>query len=196
MTDGSERTGGSGTIVFHVSCTYPARTPWRRSYLILFTRFSGYNYLAFDVIGDLAFGSPFGMIKAAKDMAPVVKSQTNAMATYGNEEAEIDVRYFPAVQILNERGDYSASMGVLPPWVRPLLKKFHPWYRKGSVSTANLAGIAIAAVSKRFKTPTDRVDLLSKLQEGKDDEGKPMGRPELTAEALTQLIAGSDTTSK
>lgn len=136
------------------------------------------------------------MIKAAKDMAPVVKSQTNAMATYGNEEAEIDVRYFPAVQILNERGDYSASMGVLPPWVRPLLKKFHPWYRKGSVSTANLAGIAIAAVSKRFKTPTDRVDLLSKLQEGKDDEGKPMGRPELTAEALTQLIAGSDTTSK
>lgn len=54
--------------------------------------------------------------------------------------------------------------------------------------------IAIAAVRKRFKTPTDRVDLLSKLQEGKDDEGKPMGRPELIAEALTQLIAGSDTT--
>jgi len=154
-----------------------------------------YNYLAFDVIGDLAFGSPFGMIEAAKDMAPVAKSQTNAMATYGSEEAEVDVGYFPAVRILNERGDYSASMGVLPPWVRPLLKKFHPWYRKGSVSTANLAGIAIAAVAKRLKTPVDRVDLLSKLQLGKDDEGKPMGRPELTAEALTQLIAGSDTTS-
>jgi len=75
------------------------------------------------------------------------------------------------------------------------LKKFHPWYRKGSVATANLAGLAIAAVSKRLKSPTDRVDLLSKLQQGKDDEGKPMGRPELTAEALTQLIAGSDTTS-
>jgi len=39
------------------------------------------------------------------------------------------------------------------------------------------------------------VDLLSKLQAGKDDEGKPMGRLELTAEALTHLIAGSDTTS-
>ena len=157
---------------------------------------SGYNYLAFDVIGDLAFGSPFGMLKAAKDIAPVVKSQSGAMEAYGNEEAEVAVEYFPAVQILNERGDYSASMGVLPPWVRPLLKKFHPWYRQGSVSTANLAGLAIAAVSKRLKTPTDRVDLLSKLQDGKDDEGKPMGRPELTAEALTQLIAGSDTTSK
>ena len=136
------------------------------------------------------------MLKAAKDIAPVAKSHASAMATYGDEGAKVDVEYFPAVRILNERGDYSASMGVLPPWVRPLLKKFHPWYRQGSVSTANLAGIAVAAVSKRLQTPTDRVDLLSKLQGGKDDEGKPMGRPELTAEALTQLIAGSDTTSK
>jgi benzoate 4-monooxygenase len=40
------------------------------------------------------------------------------------------------------------------------------------------------------------VDLLSKLQEGKAEEGKPMGRPELTAEALTQLIAGSSTAFK
>ena len=156
----------------------------------------GYNYLAFDVIGDLAFGSPFGMLQAAEDAAPVAKSQTDAMATYGKEEAEVDIEYFPAVRILNERGDYSASMGVLPPWIRPFLKKFHPWYRKGSASTANLAGIAIAAVCKRLKTPVDRTDLLSKLQKGKDDEGKPMGPPELTAEALTQLIAGSDTTSK
>ena len=60
----------------------------------------------------------------------------------------------------------------------------------------NLAGVAVAAVSKRLKTTTDRVDILSKLQEGKDDKGKPVGLPELTAEALTQLIAGSDNTSK
>ena len=192
VTGGSERTDGSGTIVFHVSLTPRC---FRLCGLVV-TLLSGYNYLAFDVIGDLSFGSPFGMITAAKDAAAVVKSQTNAMATYGNEEIEVDVEYFPAVRILNERGDYSASMGVLPPWLRPILKKYHPWYRKGSVSTANLAGLAIAAVSKRLKTPVDRADLLSKLQQGKDDEGKPMGRPELTAEALTQLIAGSDTTSK
>ena len=49
---------------------------------------------------------------------------------------------------------------------------------------------------RRGTAPTDRTDLLGKLQEGKDDEGNPMGREELTAEALTQLIAGSDTTSK
>jgi benzoate 4-monooxygenase len=54
----------------------------------------------------------------------------------------------------------------------------------------------VAAVEKRLQEPSDRNDLLSKLQHGKDAEGNPMGRAELTAEALTQLIAGSDTTSK
>lgn len=193
--DGLARTDGSGLIAFRVS-GFNFCSDSRAHIDLAYYPSSGYNYLAFDVIGDLAFGSPFGMLKVAKDIAPVVTSQTNAMATYGDEGAKMDVKYFPAVRILNERGDYSASMGVLPPWVRPLLKKFHPWYRKGSVAAANLAGIAIAAVAKRLQTPTDRVDLLSKLLEGKDDEGQPMGRPELTAEALTQLIAGSDTTSK
>jgi len=108
----------------------------------------------------------------------------------------VEVLHVPALQILNDRGEYSASMGVLPPWWRPILKNLHPWYRNGRKATVNLAGIAVAAVSKRLATPnSDRIDLLSKLQEGKDDEGRPMGREELTAEALTQLIAGSDTTS-
>lgn len=128
------------------------------------------------------------MIEGAKDVAPVAKPSSNG--------TDMEIIHIPAIQILNDRGEYSASMGVLPPWFRPLVKKFHPWYRNGSKAVTNLAGIAIAAVAKRIDSPTDRIDLLSKLQEGKDDEGKPMGRPELTAEALTQLIAGSDTTSK
>lgn len=41
----------------------------------------------------------------------------------------------------------------------------------------------------------ERVDLLARLMEGKDENGETLGREELTAEALTQLIAGSDTTS-
>ncbi|KAG1823417.1 cytochrome P450 [Suillus subaureus] len=152
-----------------------------------------YNYLAFDIIGDLAFGSPFGMVLNAKDSAPVAISQKDAMNSYGsqNECAYVDI---PAVQILNDRGEFSASMGVLPPaWRRWVL--LLPWYRKGGIAVKNLAGLAVAAVAKRFTTPTDRVDLLSKLQEGRDDEGNLMGKEELTAEALTQLIAGSDTTS-
>jgi len=61
----------------------------------------------------------------------------------------------------------------------------------------NLAGIAVARVSQRLDNPSKdgRVDLLARLQEGRDEAGQPLGRQELTAEALTQLIAGSDTTS-
>jgi benzoate 4-monooxygenase len=60
----------------------------------------------------------------------------------------------------------------------------------------NLAGIAAARVNDRLEnTKSDRVDLLARLMEGRDAKGDPMGLPELTAEALTQLIAGSDTTS-
>jgi len=54
------------------------------------------------------------------------------------------------------------------------------------------------AVKKRLAMEEgmlNRVDLLSRLQEGKDADGNNMGREELTAEALTLLIAGSDTTS-
>jgi benzoate 4-monooxygenase len=49
-----------------------------------------YNYLAFDVIGDLAFGAPFGMLDAAKDIAPVAISTGSSLKTI----------YIPAVQIL------------------------------------------------------------------------------------------------
>ncbi|KAF9510929.1 hypothetical protein BS47DRAFT_1471747 [Hydnum rufescens UP504] len=133
-----------------------------------------YNYLAFDIIGDLAFGSPFGMLEAGRDAAPVLAPG----------EAPDKIKHLPAIQILNDRGTYSAS------WASLL-------HGPGRLSNAvqNLAGIAVAAVEKRLREPSDRNDLLAKLQEGKDAQGNPMGRSELTAEALTQLIAGSDTTS-
>ena len=147
-----------------------------------------YNYLAFDIIGDLAFGAPFGMLEAARDIAPV------ALPLPGNEMKTI---YIPAVQLLNMRGDFSASMGVLPPWVRPLMK-YMPWYAQGGKAVRHLHGIAVAAVEKRLADPAagERGDLLARLQNGKDEDGNPMGKQELIAEALTQLIAGSDTTSK
>lgn len=142
------------------------------------------------------------MVEAAQDSAPVARSQKDAIAHYSDASnttsaADSDgaIVEIPAVQILNDRGDYAASMGVLPPWWRPFVRRI-PWYARGNAAVKNLAGLAVAAVAKRLAMPTERTDLLSKLQEGKDDEGNPMGREELTAEALTQLIAGSDTTSK
>jgi len=83
------------------------------------------NYLAFDIVGDLAFGRPFGMIKAAKNFAAVPKDQKAAMMdSYGtvNGNSSIEIEGIPAVKTLNGRGEFSTSMGVLPPWWRPLVR--------------------------------------------------------------------------
>ena len=154
---------------------------------------TGANYLAFDIVGDLAFGAPFGMVNAAKDFAVVPRDEQDQDSAMSGKS--VAVTEIPAVKILNGRGEYSMSMGVLPGWWRPYVAKL-PWYTQGGQDVKTLAGIAIMAVAKRLATTTDRVDLLSKLQESRDGNGNPMGKAELTAEALTLLIAGSDTTSK
>lgn len=116
-----------------------------------------YNYLAFDIIGDLAFGSPFDMLRAGRDSAPVAKPDGPTL-------------HLPAVEILNYRGTYSASLGVVPAWARyvcfvlrgavvvtishiwplhsgclmiyrPYIRKYVPWYSKGSEAVKNLAGV-------------------------------------------------------
>lgn len=142
------------------------------------------NALAFDVIGDLAFGSPFGMLD--RDAADIV-----AITTESGE-----VIHAAAVRILNERGEFSATQGSLPPWIRPYTKYLDPWFARGQASVNNLAGIARNKVNARLEAGAgDRKDILSHLQAARDDVGLPLAKPELTAEALTQLIAGSDTTS-
>ncbi|KAK2594363.1 hypothetical protein QQS21_007923 [Conoideocrella luteorostrata] len=144
-----------------------------------------FNFLAFDVIGDLAFGAPFGMLEKGADVAEIRSSPSSPP------------EYAPAIEILNRRGEVSATLGCYPQ-----LKPYAKWlpdafFSKGLEAVQNLAGIAIARVKSRIDNPPDvaRKDLLARLMEGKDDKGEPLGREELTAEALTQLIAGSDTTS-
>ena len=162
------------------------------------THVLGVVYLAFDIIGDLAFGAPFGMLEVAKDIAIVPKHHGNhkaVMDSYGKQEVGSELIGVPAAQILAGRGEYSMCMGVLPPYCRPFVSQL-PGYRFGKECVKDLAGISIMAVAKRLANPSNRADLLNKLQSGRDAEGKPMGREELTAEAQTFLIAGSDTTSK
>lgn len=146
-----------------------------------------FNYLAFDVIGDLAFGAPFGMLEKGKDVAEVRKTPDSP------------VTYAPAIEVLNRRGEVSGTLGCLPalkPYAKYLPDAF---FRNGLEAVENLAGMAVQRVNERLKPEVmennERVDLLARLMEGKDENGAKLGREELTAEALTQLIAGSDTTS-
>ena len=67
------------------------------------------NFLAFDIIGDLAFGAPFGMVEREADVAPI---ETLSGAT----------AHVSAVNVLNERGEYSNCLGVMQPWLRPYVK--------------------------------------------------------------------------
>ncbi|GAB7328072.1 hypothetical protein MBLNU13_g00112t1 [Cladosporium sp. NU13] len=146
-----------------------------------------FNYVAFDIIGDLAFGAPFGMLETGKDIAEV-RSSPDAPPTYA-----------PAIEVLNRRGEVSNAIGIIP-WIKPYAKYLpDPFFYQGVEAVKNLAGIAIARVNQRLEAAErgeiNRVDLLARLMEGKDENGEKLGRDELTAEALTQLIAGSDTTS-
>lgn len=144
-----------------------------------------FNYVAFDIIGDLAFGAPFGMLEKGKDIAEV-RTSPDAPPTYA-----------PAIEVLNRRGEVSGTIGCYPA-LKPYAKYLpDPFFSKGVKAVENLAGIATARVGARLDNPAsvDRVDLLARLMEGKDENGEQLGRQELTAEALTQLIAGSDTTS-
>ncbi|KAI4160356.1 MAG: hypothetical protein LQ342_005767 [Letrouitia transgressa] len=158
-----------------------------------------FNYLAFDIIGDLvslktkryeeerAFGSPFGMLSRGRDIAEV-RLTPDSPPTYAT-----------AIEVLNRRGEVSNTLGCYPP-LKPYAKYLpDPFFRRGLQAVENLAGIAVARVNQRLDTPLNeknkRVDLLARLMEGRDESGNHLGREELTAEALTQLIAGSDTTS-
>ncbi|PLB51032.1 p450-domain-containing protein [Aspergillus steynii IBT 23096] len=146
-----------------------------------------FNYLAFDIIGDLAFGAPFGMLEKGKDIAEMRKTP------------DAPPSYVQAVEVLNRRGEVSATLGCFPsliPFAKYIPDRF---FKDGMQAVENLAGIAVARVNERLRPEVmannTRVDLLARLMEGKDSTGNKLGREELTAEALTQLIAGSDTTS-
>ncbi|KAI1817339.1 cytochrome p450 benzoate 4-monooxygenase [Poronia punctata] len=142
------------------------------------------TFLAFDIIGDLAFGAPFGMVQRGRD---------ECESTRPGEPVE----YVSGAETLNRRGEVSSTLGLLPalrPWARYLPD---PFFSNGLKSVKSLHGIAVAAVKRRLEANDQpkRHDILEMLCQSKDAQGNPMPLDELISEALTQLIAGSDTVS-
>ncbi|KAI1840221.1 hypothetical protein JX265_010783 [Neoarthrinium moseri] len=144
-----------------------------------------FNFTAFDIIGDLAFGGSFGMLESGADIAEYRPSP------------EAPPLYTRAVETLNRRGDTANTLGALPE-LRHYAKWLpDPFFRHGSQAIKNLTGIAIARVKNRLENPlkNNREDILQRLIEARDDNGQPLAFSELVTEALSQLVAGSDTTS-
>ena len=99
-------------------------------------------------ISDPAFCSTFDMLKTATDVISPAKPQSD-------EGAKGDVGYFLVFKIIHERGCHVGSLGVLPKWVRPILRKFHPWYRTGGSAAANLVKLVATVVSQSLETLTN-----------------------------------------
>ncbi|KAL1880980.1 hypothetical protein Plec18167_003520 [Paecilomyces lecythidis] len=130
-------------------------------------------FLAFDIIGDLAFGEPFGFTAAGKDSNNGIKK-------------------------LRDRGEWCATVGQMP-WIKTWTPYFFfdTFFTTGLRAAQGLASIGIARVEKRKRASVDpnRKDILYYLLSAKDpDTGTDLPDREVKAEALTQLIAGSDTT--
>ena len=148
------------------------------------------TYLAFDVIGDLAFGASFGMVAKGRDEC---ESQPHP---------DGPITITTGAETLNRRGEVSSTLGLLPA-LRPFAKYLpDPFFSKGLQSVSNLQGIAEVAVSRRLElaknndsASKNRRDILQMLVEAKDASGQHMPRQQLLSEALTELIAGSDTVS-
>ncbi|KAJ4373090.1 hypothetical protein N0V83_003381 [Neocucurbitaria cava] len=130
-------------------------------------------FLAFDIIGDLAFGAPFGFTAAGEDALGGIKK-------------------------LRDRGEWCATVGQMP-WIKTWTPYFFfdTFFQKGLQAAQALGKIGVAAVEKRMKAEVDpqRKDILYYLLTARDpDTDGNLPDLEIKAEALTQLIAGSDTT--
>jgi benzoate 4-monooxygenase len=147
------------------------------------------TYIAFDIIGALAFGAPFGMVEKGRDECV-------------SQQKDGPVVLIRGAETLNRRGEVSSTLGLLPA-IRPFARYLpDPFFSKGLQSIKDLHGIAAMAVSKRLESvdkdsskdgPNN--DILDLLLKSKGPDGLPMQYDELVSEALTQLIAGSDTVS-
>lgn len=86
----------------------------------------------------------------------------------------------------------------------PFLKPYttflpNSFFSKGLKVVKNLARITVTRVNKRLKPKViknnSHINLLARLIEGHDKTNTPFRREEFTTEALTQLIASSNTPS-
>lgn len=149
-------------------------------------------------VGHLVFRHPFGMTERATEMTLIVKQgRDDAMELQDEPGRELEYTSIPAVQSINTRSTFLATMGMLPKSWRPLLRKLPlSWFNGGHSASEFMLNLAMTAVSHRLQHQTTFDDILGKYLEATDDRGQKMNDEELIAEALTLLIGGTDTTSR
>ncbi|CAE6434717.1 unnamed protein product [Rhizoctonia solani] len=148
------------------------------------------SYLAFDIIGDLALGSPFGMIEAQRDTTCVAKSLKTDSKTMD----------LPLIEMFDRASGSSSALAVYPWWAQTATLLL-PWNLFGIFAARNLIGFAAAALDQRIQriqsagNSKEGADMVDKLLEARDEQGNPLPREVLLVETFGLLFAGSDTTS-
>lgn len=131
------------------------------------------SYLAFDVIGNFAFGKPFGFVVQGRDP-------------------------YNLINTIDKRGETLNVLGTLPTWLRGWMRYnfADQFWSSGLRATSNLEKIGREAYLQRKATGKARKDLLSFLIDAKDsDTGAPLKEEEIVAESISFIVGGSDTTS-
>ncbi|KAJ7485749.1 benzoate para-hydroxylase [Mycena latifolia] len=141
-----------------------------------------FNYLAFDILSDLVFGERIGMLENGSDEV-AIPQRDNSTVTEN------------AIALVDEREHFAAIVGIHPflQWATNCMP-----FLSGHKAASGLEQLARRQVLKRLSSGTSRNDMLGKLIQARGyDSRSPTADEiaELTAESVTLLIAGSDTTS-
>jgi cytochrome P450 len=144
------------------------------------------DYLTGDVLGDLCFGTSFGMQeKPGNRFIPdlVQKSAKMALLVSPSHAQIVPYRTLTTPQ--------SCTMPAIGNW-----KLDNILFRELTEKRAVYAKYCMAFAAQRTKATTDRKDFFHYLLNAKDPEtGEGFAMPELWAESSLLIVAGSDTSS-
>lgn len=126
-----------------------------------------FNFTTFDIIGDLAFGEPFGCLR--------------------------DSNYHPWVQMIFSSLKLLAiqrPLGVYP-FLAPIMRMLTP--KKLTEMRKKHFSLSINKVNRRLETKTDRPDFMTYIM--RYDDERSMSKQEMEANAALLIVAGSETTA-
>lgn len=135
-------------------------------------------YMAFDVVSEVGFGAPFGMIREGRDVGGLIKGMHDGMLPFG-----IMTRMYPLTNWVKET------------W---LGKKYLVAKPEDETGFGAMMRFRDALVGKRLdelnRGVKERPDILQNFIEARDEVGEPLSIEYIKAEILIVLIAGADTT--
>ncbi|CCO31116.1 Benzoate 4-monooxygenase [Rhizoctonia solani AG-1 IB] len=154
-----------------------------------------FDFLAFDIISDLAVGSSFGMVRTQRDAVPMALSQDLTEVT-GTKTAETSVS-----GTLQRVLMMVMAVGVYPLWAQRILR-LAPWNLTGTFALGRLFRLTVAAVNDRLRRDKEGfdakegVDIIDKLLPVLRAPESDLSGGGFIAEVLGFIAAGGDTTSK